>query len=408
MPKKETSVGRDGKGKDKDAGEKALRKEPTTSQDAKNKEDSNVSLNYELNSKVLCKHRDSLYYEAKIIAIDKLQDKGKIFTVHYQGWNSRHDEKIAEEDAAARFLPCTEENLEMARMEMQEARLLEKKKKGKKVSGMDDKKSEGADSRSSTPSVKVPKPSSFTASEKGVTPSSTSRKRKLANSEPEVPIDTVGVPKPEVKIEIPNGLKDILVDDQDMITRQMHLVQLPARINVQDIIKQYAEHTGVALNGENELSFEHSGSQTKMSKDTLIESSHGVQDYFDTTLGSQLLYKFERPQYAELYEKKTGELDNGVAEKQESTSETAANGEEPPKKKWKPSDTYGFIHLLRLFVRFSSMLKLTSWSDRAMANIVEHVHDFLGFLDKNRHSYYDMQKDYIVASPEYQKRVWNA
>ncbi len=34
--------------------------------------------------------------------------------------------------------------------------------------------------------------------------------------------------------------------------------------------------------------------------DQLVESSLGIRDYFDAALGTQLLYKFERPQYADL------------------------------------------------------------------------------------------------------------
>lgn len=416
VTKRESSAGKDSKLKENVTNKDLNKREPTTSKEIKSgdnqspaKEGKNTPLTYELNSKVLCKHRDTLYYEAKVIAIDNISDKGKVFTVHYQGWNSRHDEKIPEADAAERFLPCTEENLEMARAEMQEARMLEKKRKGKKVTALsDEKKSGGPDSRGSTPSEKVSnRPSTVASAEKGTPVSLTGRKRKLANAEAEPPpVDEFGAPKPEIKIEIPATLKDILVDDQDMIVRQMHLIKLPAKNTVEDIIKQYAEYTGVALNGEDELTFEHNGSQTKMTKDTLIESSHGVQDYFNTTLGSQLLYKFERPQYAELFEKKTEELNATL--KTENGSEQAEVDGEAAKKKWRPSDTYGFIHLLRLFVKFGSMLGLTNWSDKAVKTIVGHVHDFLAFLEKNRHKFYDIEKDYIVASPEYQKRVWNA
>ena len=48
------------------------------------KGDLKEDLEFELNSKVLCKYRDSLYYEAKVIAIDDSPDQGKTYTVHYQ------------------------------------------------------------------------------------------------------------------------------------------------------------------------------------------------------------------------------------------------------------------------------------------------------------------------------------
>lgn len=37
---------------------------------------------------------------------------------------------------------------------------------------------------------------------------------------------------------MPMVLKDILVDDQDMIVRQMYLVRIPARYTVAEIIRQ--------------------------------------------------------------------------------------------------------------------------------------------------------------------------
>uniref|UniRef100_A0A158R4W6 MRG domain-containing protein n=1 Tax=Syphacia muris TaxID=451379 RepID=A0A158R4W6_9BILA len=432
MPKKEGTTNRDAKeksdksakkdtngvgskGKEKESSKDTSKKEATAGRDSTKsdndlhaKEGKSLQLAYELNSKVLCKHRDSLYYEAKVIAIDDIPDRGRVYTVHYQGWNSRHDEKIPEIDAAERFLPCTEENLEMARAEMQEARLMEKKRKGKKSTTLaEEKKASGLDSRGGTPSEKVLNRLAGTPSAEKGTPTSSNvgRKRKLANAEAEsIPVDNFGAPKPEIKIEIPDSLKDILVDDQDMIVRQMNLVKLPARTTVEDIIKQYAECGGFAMNDEDEVNIEQSGTQFKMTKETVIESSHGIQDYFNTTLGSQLLYKFERPQYADLFKRKNEEINTVKSEDKTGSG----NGGDLSKQKWHPSDTYGFIHLLRLFVKFGTMLRLTNWSDKAIKTVVSHVQDFLAYLEKNRQKFYDIEKDYIVASPEYQKSVWNA
>lgn len=41
-----------------------------------------------------------------------------------------------------------------------------------------------------------------------------------------------------ISFQIPAVLKDILVDDQDMINRQMYLSRLPARFTVTEIIRQ--------------------------------------------------------------------------------------------------------------------------------------------------------------------------
>ncbi|VDM40048.1 unnamed protein product [Toxocara canis] len=379
-------------------------------------------ISYSPNDKVLCKHLDNLYYEAKIISVEEGADGELLYTVHYQGWNQRHDEKIRRSDTSERFLEYTPANVERAKAEMKDAqaRMHQGKKKGRKsASGLEDKRNEGSDSRASTPSEKRGASSSRAASitsDKGAyglsaTASVGSRKRRSGQPGSEVERIPDFVRKEEIKIEMPMVLKDILVDDQDMIVRQMYLVRIPARFTVAEIIRQYADYTGTSVEAREYLKLDYTDeTQLKSTMVTLIESSLGVQDYFNTALGTQLLYKFERPQYSDLVNehnaKKDSAKDEPVMKRKRtsdaSTSEEAAEIDEA----FKPSEYYGFIHLLRLFVRFGSMLSLTSWSPRALQSIVSHVHNFLKFLEVNRHKFFDIETDYEVASPEYQRRVW--
>uniref|UniRef100_A0A183E3J5 MRG domain-containing protein n=1 Tax=Gongylonema pulchrum TaxID=637853 RepID=A0A183E3J5_9BILA len=171
-----------------------------------------------------------------------------------QGWNQRHDEKIPHSSTIDRFLAYTPANVERARAEIRDAQArLSSKKKRKSV--LDEKRSSGAESRGSTPSDK--------------------RSSSLARG---------------ANIAIPALLKEILIDDQDMINRQMHLTRVPARVNVIEIIRQ---DTVTFVYGAD-------GKLLEDNADSLIESSFGLQDYFNCMLGTQLLYKFERPQYADL------------------------------------------------------------------------------------------------------------
>uniref|UniRef100_A0A915CDV5 Chromo domain-containing protein n=1 Tax=Parascaris univalens TaxID=6257 RepID=A0A915CDV5_PARUN len=410
MPRKESSGGKEAKDVDKES--------VTKSGDA-------TTLPYSLNDKVLCRHLDNLYYEAKIIAVEQTPDGELIYTVHYQGWNQRHDEKIRHSVISERFLEYTPANVERAKAEMRDAqaRIQLSKKKGKKSSGgLEDKRNEGSESRASTPSEKRGASSSRAASitsDRGAygvstaasIASTSSRKRRSAAAGSEAERIPDFVRKEEIKIEMPMVLKDILVDDQDMIVRQMYLVRIPARYTVAEIIRQYADYTGTSVEARDQLKLEYTDeTQLKSMMVTLIESSLGVQDYFNTALGTQLLYKFERPQYLDLVNEHTTKKES-IKEEQSTkrkrvsdvpTTEEGATVEET----FKPSDFYGFIHLLRLFVRFGSMLSLTSWSDRALQSIVSHVHNFLKFLEVNRHKFFDIETDYEVASPEYQRRVW--
>lgn len=70
------------------------------------------------------------------------------------------------------------------------------------------------------------------------------------------------------------------------------------------------------------------------------------------------------------------------------------------------SKHFGLVHFLRLFTRFTETLKFTQWSERAVDAIVRHAQDFVTFLNKHHTEFYDAEKDYAVAPPEYLKRVW--
>lgn len=171
--------------------------------------------------------------------------------------------------------------------------------------------------------------------------------------------------KLEVKIKIPDELKPCLVDDWDAISRQHKLIDLPAKTTVQDIIDSY-------------IAFKKSSKSTHQAKEIAIQDiANGLIEYFNVMLGSQLLYKFERPQYAEILRQYP----------------------DTPMSK-----IYGAFHLLRLFVRLGSILAYTSLDEKSLQTVLTHLNDFLKYLIKNSSQYFSMN-NFINASPEYHRRA---
>ena len=82
----------------------------------------------------------------------------------------------------------------------------------------------------------------------------------------------------EIELPLPESLKDVLVDDFDLISRQRKTLMLPARTSVADFLQSFSE------DGKKEVR----------------EACEGLRCYFDSTLGTQLLYKFERVQYSDI------------------------------------------------------------------------------------------------------------
>uniref|UniRef100_A0A671TNP7 Mortality factor 4-like protein 1 n=1 Tax=Sparus aurata TaxID=8175 RepID=A0A671TNP7_SPAAU len=280
--------------------------------------------------RVLCFH-GPLLYEAKCVKINIKEKQIKYF-IHYSGWNKNWDEWVPE----SRVLKYVDSNLAKQK-ELQKAN--QKVKKAKQ---------------------KTPGPGEGTSS--GETPQGPRKKR--ARVDPTVESEEMFTNRVEVKVKIPEELKPWLVDDWDLITRQKQLFHLPAKKNIETVLEDYANYKKSKGNLDNK-------------EYAVNEVVAGIREYFNVMLGTQLLYKFERPQYAEIL------------------------SEHPD---MPMSQVYGAPHLLRLFVRIGAMLAYTPLDEKSLALLLSYLQDFLKYLVKNSSTLFSAT-DYEVAPPEYHRKA---
>ncbi|NWR55368.1 MO4L1 protein, partial [Bucorvus abyssinicus] len=348
--------------------------------------------NFLSGERVLCFH-GPLLYEAKCVKV-AIKDKQVKYFIHYSGWNKKFslkspcsfelpvgcgmrfcngfestfgflffffswDEWVPE----SRVLKYVDTNLQKQK-ELQKAnqeQYAEGKMRGaapgKKTSGLQQKNVEVK-----TKKNKQKTPGIGEGSSTSETPQPPRKKR--ARVDPTVESEETFMNRVEVKVKIPEELKPWLVDDWDLITRQKQLFYLPAKKNVDSILEDYANYKKSRGNTDNK-------------EYAVNEVVAGIKEYFNVMLGTQLLYKFERPQYAEIL----------------------ADHPDAPM-----SQVYGAPHLLRLFVRIGAMLAYTPLDEKSLALLLNYLHDFLKYLAKNSSALFSAS-DYEVAPPEYHRKA---
>jgi mortality factor 4-like protein 1 len=168
--------------------------------------------------------------------------------------------------------------------------------------------------------------------------------------------------KPEISIAIPKDLKSRLVDDWHAINTQQKLVELPAKVTVDDIVKQYVQYKKSKSSGKG-ISCE--------------DISNGILEYFNVMLGSQLLYKVERTQYSDIL------------------------NQYPDKPM---SQIYGSFHLLRLFVKLGPVLSFTTLDKTNIRVLIGHLGDFLKFLENKADDLFNMTSYSYPQTSEYLRR----
>lgn len=172
--------------------------------------------------------------------------------------------------------------------------------------------------------------------------------------------------KTEITISIPKDLKAHLVDDWHAINSQHKLAELPAKITVEEIVEKYKQHKKTKTSGAG-------GGKGQSCEDI----SNGILEYFNVMLGSQLLYKVERMQYADILNKYPD----------------------------KPmSQIYGAFHLLRLFVKLGAVLSFTTLDKNNIRVLIGHLGEFLKFLEGEK-DFFSMSCFSNPQTSEYLRRA---
>ncbi|KAH8677960.1 MRG-domain-containing protein [Xylariales sp. PMI_506] len=179
--------------------------------------------------------------------------------------------------------------------------------------------------------------------------------------------------RPSVKIHVPDLLKGLLVDDWENITKNNQLVPLPHPKPVSLVLTEYIQ---------DEKSQRPEGSS---SLDILEETVAGLREYFDKCLGRILLYRFERPQYAEVREK-------WADPKSELHGKT-------------PSETYGVEHLMRLFTSLPELIAQTNMDQQSVNRLREELHKFCTWLERHAGDYF--LPEYETPNNEYSDKAKN-
>lgn len=376
---------------------------------------------YSLGEIVLCS-QGILIYEAKIQDIKK--EKGEfLYGIHYKGWNKSWDEYVPK----SRLLKVTEENLKKQKQLQDELKKKKKptvnKKTKKSDTESDGSSREGSKDRDKDVATKnvavrlerlkknsesgdyVGKENEEDSEEKPVIKSKTrtikpvvafkatevpksmkKKSKKDAEKDSQSPVKSNRTDKStvvsshqqpltlssrpkrdfgeEIIVNIPDGLKTVLVDDFDYIDRQRKLVNIPARYPVDDFINDYFTHM----------------KQNCTAKETIAveEVCRGLRDYFNCTLGSQLLYKFERVQYADV-----------LKERQQGSS---------------MSQLYSPVHLLRLLTRLGPMLSSVDINNDDLNKLLSDINHLVNYMEEKKDEIF-LLEDYGTATPEYHRRA---
>ena len=166
--------------------------------------------------------------------------------------------------------------------------------------------------------------------------------------------------RPEIRITLPDSLKAQLVDDWEYVTKGQRLVSLPRKPCVAALLEDFRTDRLAA------------GGNPNVDAESLNEVIEGLKLYFDKALGTILLYRQERQQYADIIKRFPG---------------------------ISAYELYGAEHLLRLFVQLPQLIAHTTMDQNTVLVLKEHIHDITLYIEQHMDEL--ILKEYENAPPEY-------
>ncbi|KAG2034380.1 MRG-domain-containing protein [Suillus americanus] len=311
-----------------------------------------MSLSFTVGERILCYH-GPLVYEAKILKAEtwdetntKLSTVGPHFFVHYKGWKQTWDEWVP----ITRLLKFNDTNVQLQKALMAQASAAAS--------------TSGSSSKGKAHGGGMMKDSS--SSRGGGLGRKDGRGTKRGREEDD------SSKKPEMKLNVPEVLKVLLVDDWEAITKNSQLVSVPRSPTVVEILQEFKDYV-IGL-----------GKSTTLREPELVLPTiiSGLQVYFDRSLGANLLYRFERPQYAEI-------------RKQYVTGPKVLVGQEKDM-----SAIYGAEHLLRMLVSLPQMVASSTMDAESVGLVRDYVNELLTFMMNDRSRLF--LTEYQSSSLQYQ------
>ncbi|KAG5634164.1 hypothetical protein H0H81_003101 [Sphagnurus paluster] len=293
---------------------------------------SSTTINFTPNERVLCYH-GPLIYEAKVLQVENYTEAttttgsvGPHYFVHYRGWKQSWDEWVPH----SRLLKHNEASLELQKQ-------LQKTHVAPATAA-------ASSSRGPKAGVKDGGASTRAGARKDGT-RGTKRGREEDDSSK----------KPEMKLNLPEVLKVQLVDDWEAVTKNNQVVSLPRDPTVVGILEEFSAYV---------LEKKPAGLRDpELLIPTIIS---GLTVYFDRSLGANLLYRFERPQFAEM-------------RRLHKTGQHVVPGQEK-----EPSAVYGAEHLLRMLVSLPGMISSSNLDPESVALVRDYVNELLEWMVRER------------------------